>query len=170
MSDPISRLEAATCCRNAACWDPSERGWCAGWSRRAAAPIHRARSRIMGEANNSLWRAMWSRPESYSNELLRPATPKSGLGDRRREGRFRRQIPHAESKPYLRDAAVRRRFERAFAYGRRKPDWLAGAGNAPRRTPLTVHWDYLTGRALLVGRWEPAPLARGRRCGRYPMG
>jgi hypothetical protein len=39
-------------------------------------------------------------------------TPKMALGDKGLERRFRRQIPHTETKPYLRNAAVPRHFER----------------------------------------------------------
>ena len=34
------------------------------------------------------------------------------LGDRARESRFRWQFPHAEARPYVRNAAISRHFER----------------------------------------------------------
>jgi hypothetical protein len=50
------------------------------------------------------------------------------LGDREAERRFRRHFPHTETKPYLRNAAAPRRFERSALVGWWRPDCLAGAG------------------------------------------
>ena len=44
--------------------------------------------------------------------VLKNETPKKALGDRRQEWRFHCQVPHTETKPHLRNAAVPRRFKR----------------------------------------------------------
>jgi hypothetical protein len=58
---------------------------------------------------------------------IKNETPKTGLGDKGPEDCFRRQKPHAETKLHLRNAAVRRPFERSSHVSRWRPDWLAGA-------------------------------------------
>src|SRR5262245_12178332 len=65
--------------------------------------------------------------------MAKDITPKTrrqkmALGDKPPEWHFRRHFPHAETKPYLRNAAVPRYFERSQHIGRWRPDWLAGAG------------------------------------------
>jgi hypothetical protein len=54
------------------------------------------------------------------------------LGDRGTGRRLRREIPHTETKPYLRNAALPSRFDRHLYVSRWRPDWLAGAGGFER--------------------------------------
>ena len=50
------------------------------------------------------------------------------LGDKAPEWRFTGPILHTETKPYPRNAAVPRGFERGLHVSLNRPDWLAGAG------------------------------------------
>src|SRR5262249_16378296 len=56
---------------------------------------------------------------------IRNETPNTALGDRGTESRVRCQIPHTETKPYTRNAAVACRFERGSHVSRWRLDWLA---------------------------------------------
>ena len=53
-------------------------------------------------------------------------TPKSGLGDHGPEWHFCSPIPETETKPCLRNAALRRAFAVLSRVGRWRLDWLAG--------------------------------------------
>src|SRR5205807_2654266 len=63
---------------------------------------------------------------------------KVALGDRRPERRFHRQIPHTETTPYPRNAAVPRHFERHSHVRRWRPDWLAGVAGLELRNSETL--------------------------------
>ena len=58
---------------------------------------------------------------------IKNEAPKKARGDRRQEWRIHCQIPHTETKPYLRNAAVPRRFERHSLIDAQRPNSLAGA-------------------------------------------
>jgi len=63
---------------------------------------------------------------SLADGPIKNETPKTAVGDRGTESRFRGQIPHTETKPYPQNAAVPRGFERGSHVSLERRDWLAG--------------------------------------------
>jgi len=69
---------------------------------------------------------------------------KMALGDKAPEWRFTGPILHTETKPYPRNAAVPRGFERGLHVSLNRPDWLAGAGGLePPNGGIKIHLFHL---------------------------